>query len=80
MNILFDIGNSSISWALSDNGEFADRGSFNYDISQLPKQLQQHIKLDPAITYSKLLVSNVAEEDIIRQIKQWTDIAGMEHA
>ena len=69
MQLLLDIGNTSMNWALQDNDEFIENNVFRYDKNQLSKNLNDNLILTEKP--SEVLISNVVGEEILNLINGW---------
>jgi len=69
MKLMLDIGNSSVNWANEKKLKFIDQGSFVYDKKNFENSLEENIVLTKSIT--KILVSNVAGQEIFRSLDSW---------
>ena len=69
MHLLFDIGNSTIDWAIEVDNKINPSNKFIYQKAELLSQLESQIRL--ADTPSAVLLSCVAEEDIIKTLEGW---------
>ena len=73
MRILLDIGNTSINWAVEENGDFIIRNRFNYESISLARQLEQEIQFTDMHQTTSVLVSNVAGNELIKTVQVWVD-------
>lgn len=73
MKILFDIGNSSIDWAIEEEQKFIVRDRFNYDVNKLSEQLEQVIYTIDDRQPTAILVSNVADNNLIEIVQAWAN-------
>ncbi len=71
MNLLLDIGNSSINWAIEDQHVFDKANWFVYEPDNFVEKIQEHIS--PALRLTRVLVANVAGEEILNRLYQVVD-------
>lgn len=69
MELLLDIGNSSVNWALQEQGRFTSIGAFAYKKNNLEESLQNNVLL--SITPSDILISNVAGDEVFNSLHAW---------
>lgn len=69
MKLLLDIGNSSVNWALQEQGEFTSAGAFSYNKNNLEQGWQENLLL--SVKPSDVLVSNVAGPEIFNSLYDW---------
>ena len=69
MNLLVDIGNTCIKWAVENNTVLGPQKAFLYRQTKLPEQLNEHWKSIPLP--GQVLVSNVAGKDIREVLTAW---------
>lgn len=69
MELLLDIGNSSINWATQENDDFISTGAFAYS----SKTIQQDMEKNLSITEkpAAVLVSNVAGNPVFNYLNDW---------
>ena len=72
MKMLFDIGNTSINWALEVQNEFIITDHFNFDPANLEYQLDKIILGKNIETPSSILIANVAGEDVFNIVRNWS--------
>ncbi len=70
---LFDIGNSTISWAIKADQDFVLKGRFQYSRQNLNEQLTQNIQFSDAPRPVIALASSVAEQTIVAQVQDWSE-------
>ena len=68
MELLLDIGNSSVNWALQEE-QFTSTGYFSYKKDQVTKNLQENLLLPEKP--SSILVSNVAGNQVFNSLNDW---------
>ncbi|MCG8378211.1 MAG: type III pantothenate kinase [Proteobacteria bacterium] len=73
MKLLFDIGNTSINWAVEENNGFIKTGSFNHYDCETSDQLKNIITPEITSKPDAVLVSNVAGMDLIKLVQDWAD-------
>ena len=71
MKLLLDIGNSTIAWAIEDNEKIVQSSKFKYQKNDLVKQFEKNITLSKKP--STVLVSCVAEDEVIKILKEWVE-------
>ena len=71
MNLLIDVGNSTIAWGTELQGEILSIDNFKYHKDDIVSQLQESIKLSEKP--SAVLLSCVASDEIINMLKQWAE-------
>ena len=71
MKLLFDIGNSTVDWAIEDGKKFIQSGKFRYGTGRFIEQLEQNIEI--TTVPSAVLVSNVAGEELVNTLSDWVD-------
>ena len=71
MKLLFDIGNSTVDWAIEDEKKFIQSGKFRYKTECFVEQLEQNIEITAAP--SAVLISNVAGDDLVNILGNWVD-------
>lgn len=69
MKLLLDIGNSSVNWALQDQGRFTSVGAFSYIKNNLEQDLEENILF--SVAPADVLVSNVAGAEIFNSLQGW---------
>ncbi len=69
MNLLLDIGNSSVNWVLQEQDEFASGGAFSYEKNNLEQSLQENLLF--LEKPSSVLVSNVAGVKVSNSLNSW---------
>lgn len=69
MQLLIDIGNTSVNWALQENDEFIVNDVFQYDKNHFSKNLNDNLIFSEKP--SEVLISNVAGEEILNLINDW---------
>jgi type III pantothenate kinase len=73
--LLLDAGNTRLKWALCSQGEFLQRGSFSYHDSDLLSQFESQwsalLHADLRSTQVKLILSNVAGEQLVSALHDW---------
>lgn len=65
MKLLFDIGNSTINWAVEEAGDFSRRGKNRHGELSSPARIKQCLGLKGAPHPSHVLVSNVAAAEAL---------------
>jgi len=71
LNLLIDIGNTRIKWAVENNSTLESQGAFQYRRASLTDLLNEHWKSIPLP--ERVLVSNVAGEDIRDILSEWVN-------
>lgn len=69
MKLLFDIGNTSVNWALRDAQAFQTRGRFDYKDADLLSQLEQRLAVSSSP--DDILVASVASDQQNRLLDDW---------
>jgi type III pantothenate kinase len=69
MKLLLDIGNSSVNWAMEEAGQFITVDAFSYDKNNFEQDLQDNLLI--LQKPSKVLVANVAGDDILNCLDGW---------
>lgn len=72
MKLLFDIGNTSVGWALEVKNEFIVADNFNYDPDGLEYQLDKLIPGNDIETPTSVLIANVAGENVLNIVRRWS--------
>ncbi|MBL1143233.1 MAG: type III pantothenate kinase [Proteobacteria bacterium] len=70
MNLLLDIGNSSVNWAKQEQEAFISSGVFSYTKTNFEKEIIEN--LSSFEKPSNVLVSNVAGDSIFILLNDWT--------
>jgi type III pantothenate kinase len=69
MELLLDIGNSSINWAIEEQGAFSSTGFFSYKKTDFENDIQALASFNKP---DNILVSNVAGVPILNLLNNWT--------
>ncbi len=69
MKLLLDIGNSTVHWAMAQNNQFANVGTFAYKKNNLQNRLQKN--LSSLQKPSHVLVANVGGHDVLDCLDDW---------
>lgn len=71
MELLLDIGNTSVNWALLEKDKYSHTGIFYYDKSQIENSFQKKLVLPEKP--SRVLVANVAGGNVYAQLADWVN-------
>jgi type III pantothenate kinase len=69
MQLLLDIGNSSVNWALQDQGVFVSDGAFRYKKNNVEHALQNNFLF--SVIPTDVFVSNVAGIEVYNALQVW---------
>lgn len=69
MELLLDIGNTSVNWALQEQDKFTSFGAFVYSKDHFEKNLQENLLFSEKP--SDILVSNVAGDEVFNSLNDW---------
>lgn len=69
MELLLDIGNSSVNWAIQENDDFISTGAFAYSSKTIQQDMEKNLSIreKPAA----VLVSNVAGNPVFNYLNDW---------
>lgn len=69
MQLLLDIGNTSVNWAIQEKDDFCETGAFTYSRETFKQNMNEN--LATIETPSSILVSNVAGTQILGSLNNW---------
>lgn len=72
MQLLLDIGNSSINWAIQEHDRFDATGAFAYSGKTIKQNLEDNLSISKKPV--SVLVSNVAGPEILNALNDWLEI------
>ena len=71
MQLLLDIGNSSVNWAIEKKDDFSSSGAFAYSNETFQQDVAENFS--NIKTPSSVIVSNVAGNEIFHSLNNWTN-------
>jgi type III pantothenate kinase len=69
MELLLDIGNTSVNWVVQEQGRFDSTGAFAYSKNSLKKDLEENLLY--LKKPSSVLISNVAGDQVFHILNEW---------
>ena len=69
MELLLDIGNSSVNWATQENDNFNSTGAFAYSGKTIQQDMQENLPITE--NPGAVLVSNVAGNQVFNSLSDW---------
>ena len=72
MNILFDIGNTSIDWAIEEQGEFSKYGKMNHGAIPVHDGLDKQFHMEN-LQPEHILLANVGDSRIMASLTSWVE-------
>ena len=70
MELLLDIGNSSVNWAIHEQDSFRSTGAFAYSSKTFQQDVEDNLSSIENLT--AVLVSNVAGSEIFNSLNEWS--------